>query len=289
MSLRKRSLPGGWYPLQEALVRDFLDSLPPANRPGTAIAAVAPHAGWYYAGRIAGAAVAALDPSAETVVIIGGHIPAGMAPLFFEEDGVETPLGPLEIDVVFRDIMRREIGIQVSLPKADAPKYQDNTIEVLLPMVKYFFQNARILPFRLPAEAAAFIAGEAIQTAAELLERKTVVIGSTDLTHYGEAYGFTPKGWGADALDWVQKVNDRRFIQAVLKGASSAVLARAEQDRSACSAGAVLGAMGFAHAAGADTAKLLAYGTSAEAADEADDPPDTFVGYGAMAWYPTGY
>jgi AmmeMemoRadiSam system protein B len=245
---------------------------------------VAPHAGWFYSGRIAGASVAALDAEAETVAVIGGHLGSGMSPLFFEEDGVATPLGPLEIDREFRDVLQKELAGYVFPQHTDADRYQDNTVEILLPIVAYFFPKARILPFRLPAEAASFEAGKAINRIAEWLERKIVVLGSTDLTHYGESYGFTPQGSGKRALEWMRNVNDRAFIQAVLEGVPETILQRAEQDRSACSAGAVLGALGFAQARGADKGELLVYGVSADVYSGKGVPED-FVGYGAIAWY----
>ncbi|MDR3167291.1 MAG: AmmeMemoRadiSam system protein B, partial [Treponema sp.] len=96
--------------------------------------------------------------------------------------------------------------------------------------------------------------------------------------------GFSPRGRGKKALDWVRDINDAAFIQAVLEGDADKVLRRAEGDRSACSAGAVLGTMGFARAAGVNKARLLAYGTSADAGS-ADEVPDSFVGYGALGWY----
>jgi AmmeMemoRadiSam system protein B len=208
-----------------------------------------------------------------------------MSPLFAEEDGVRTPLGDIPIDGEFRELLRKELG-------GRPDRYQDNTVEILLPMVRYFFPRSRLLWVRFPAEAASLEAGEAVARIAALLNRQTVVLGSTDLTHYGDNYGFSPRGRGKKALDWVREVNDAAFIQAVLEGDAAKVLRRAEEDRSACSAGAVLGAMGFARSAGAGKARLLAYGTSADAAasedaaaGDEDAVPDSFVGYGALGWY----
>ncbi|GHV08558.1 hypothetical protein FACS189485_20180 [Spirochaetia bacterium] len=140
---------------------------------------------------------------------------------------------------------------------------------------------------RLPAEESSFEAGKIIAQAALSLGRKAVVLGSTDLTHYGAAYGFSPMGSGRRALQWVREQNDRAFIEAVEKGDPADVLGRAEKDQSACSSGAVLGALGFAQERGAGPARLLAYGTSIDTLHEAGDASaknaDSFVGYAAMA------
>jgi AmmeMemoRadiSam system protein B len=194
------------------------------------------------------------------------------------------------MDSGLRDLLLRELG-------GGADRYADNTVEVLLPMVKYFFPRARLLWLRLPAETASYEAGRVLARSALSLGREIKVLGSTDLTHYGYNYGFTPRGSGRRALDWVKTVNDRRFIEAVLEGDGGAVLARAEGEKSACSAGAALGCLGFAAETAASgggaesalsparppSAELLAYGTSADTAGEGEIP-DSFVGYAALRW-----
>jgi AmmeMemoRadiSam system protein B len=184
----------------------------------------------------------------------------------------------MEIDGEFRKILKEEL-------EGSGDSYQDNTVEVQLPMVTYFFPRARLLWLRLPAEGASFDAGKRIAGAGRVLKRKTVLIASTDLTHYGYNYGFMPQGSGEKALEWVKTINDARFIQAVEAGNPVQVLERAEGERSACSAGAVLGALGFAEAQGLSSGTLLAYGTSADPMIRDGAPlPDSFVGYAAMAW-----
>jgi AmmeMemoRadiSam system protein B len=165
-------------------------------------------------------------------------------------------------------------------------------------MARFFFPQARLLALRLPADSSSCGTGKLLAAAAKTLGRNLVVAGSTDLTHYGRNYGFSPQGQGPRALVWVREINDRRFIDAVLSGDSAVVLSRAEEELSACSAGAVLGTLGFvresqdaaARGNGArnDTApdravrpNLLAYGTSA---DGDGDVPDSFVGYAAIGW-----
>ncbi|MDR2069033.1 MAG: AmmeMemoRadiSam system protein B, partial [Spirochaetaceae bacterium] len=55
--------------------------------------------------------------------------------------------------------------------------------------------------------------------------------------------------------------------------------------KAACSAGAVLGALGFACEGGLDPGELIAYGTSADLMGrDSSAPPDSFVGYAAIAW-----
>jgi AmmeMemoRadiSam system protein B len=300
MNLRSLCLPPGWYPRDPSKIREFLETKAEALQktaglkpPCRITAAVSPHAGWFYSGALSVMAVASLAAGGapNTVAVIGGHLPKDMPALFALEDAADTPLGPLEIDAELREALVKNFQAGV---KAAEDRYQDNTVEVLLPMVKHFFPEARLLWVRFPADIRSFDAGKILARTAAALGRSLLVLGSTDLTHYGANYGFSPNGYGRKALEWVKNVNDKRFIDAVEAGDPGLALERAEGERSACSAGAVLGVMGFAEemrvvekqsAASGSAGKLLSYGTSADVSmDDEGSLPDSFVGYGAFAW-----
>jgi AmmeMemoRadiSam system protein B len=306
MNLRKPCLPPLWYPGDSEGIGNFLSDFREGGgkaaipSDGPVLAAVAPHAGWCYSGAIAARAVAALagqGSKPDTVAVIGGHLPQGMPALFAIEDAVDTPLGHMEMDGGLRDVLCTHL-LKTGFLRAAPDRYHDNTVEVLLPMVRYFFPRTKLLWMRLPADKHSFKAGILLARAAASLGRELLVLGSTDLTHYGRNYEFAPSGSGKAALEWVRTVNDRRFIDAVEAGDPATLLARAEEERSACSAGAVLGVMGYAAElrsaqSGNDLlqddsplinsgGKLLAYGTSADVGD--GDIPGSFVGYGAFVW-----
>jgi AmmeMemoRadiSam system protein B len=211
-------------------------------------------------------------------VVAGGHLPAGYPALAAGEDAAATPLGNIEMDREFRDLIQEEL-------RCAPDRYQDNTVEVLLPMVKYFFPEARMVWLRLPAEISSIEAGKTIARAAARLGRKAVLLGSTDLTHYGGSYGYSPQGSGRKALDWVKNVNDAAFIRAVLEDRPEDALRHAETSFSACSAGAVLACIGFARETRAGPAELLSYSTSADIPlANGESIPDSFVGYAAISW-----
>ncbi|MDR2376164.1 MAG: AmmeMemoRadiSam system protein B [Treponema sp.] len=304
MTIREPSLPPGWYPQNAGAITRFLESWKTrkpepgetgfgTGRNDQGLAALSPHAGWYYSGAIAAAAFASLDSGAETLAILGGHLAAASPVLVATEDAFRTPLGLMEIDGELRDAFCSALsGTGASRSTGWMPDlYQDNTVEVLLPMARFFFPRARLLALRLPAVSSSCETGKILAELAGTLGRKLVVAGSTDLTHYGQNYGFSPRGQGEGALAWVREVNDRRFIEAVLSGDPRAVLDRAEGERSACSAGAALGVLGFVQnyvpggnrtSAGRPVPKLLAYGTSADL--DGGGVPGSFVGYAAIGW-----
>jgi len=275
--LREPCLPSGWYPNTVKGIEKFLEPYSGNAIPGIR-AVMAPHAGWYYSGELAAMAISSLDRSAETVVIVGGHL-GKMPILMADEDGVIVPGGEIlfdrELGSHFEEILKNRLNL-VTAPDI----YRDNTVEVHLPMVKFFFPGAKLLWLRFPSLLSSFDAGILLKESSEKMGINLACIASADLTHYGTNYGFSPKGRGRAALDWVSNVNDHTFMEAVKKGDPGTILKTALDDHSCCSAGAVIGVTGFS---GNKKAKLLKYSTSVK--DEVlNYEIDSFVGYAAMLW-----
>ncbi len=272
MRTRRRCLPEGWYPASPDEIRrrigEFLAECPP-RQPGVP-AVVAPHAGWEFSGALAAAAAASLRGTAQTVVVVGGHLGPRDEVCGAFEELLETPLGPAHADVELLEAVRR------SLPVVE-DRVPDNTVEVQLPLVRALLPAARVVAFRAPPSERARELGEAVHLASRQLGRDVVLLGSTDLTHYGPSYDFAPKGRGESAARWVREVNDRRFLDAVLALDGGEAIRLALHERSACSPGAAAAAIAFARAGGATTAQLLHYRTSLDVM-----PASSFVGYAAV-------
>jgi len=281
MVLRRRNLPVGWYPDDAESVGRLVSSWAAQETPPVgAVAAVAPHAGWAFSGMIAARAIASLR-EAETIVVIGGHLPATAMPLAAYEDAYETPLGAVEADSALREELSRLLAAlpsgALALRSDDVP---DNTVEIQLPIVKARFPGSKALWLRAPNGPAAMALGEAVAGAGRSLGREVACLGSTDLTHYGPAYGFSPAGHGQRAESWARDVNDKGFIDALLAMDGHEVLRRGEDDQSACSCGAAAAALAFAKASGASRAELLGYASSLDLRKD-----ESFVGYAAVGFY----
>jgi AmmeMemoRadiSam system protein B len=279
MSLRRRGLPRGWYPDDPETIKNLVLSWVQASgaAEGPSIAAIAPHAGWTFSGRLAAIAAASLAPAigagASTLAVFGGHLPPGARPLAAGESSFDTALGPLEADL---ELLHR---LEVSV-KLGRDEESDNTVEVLLPIAAAIFPGVRILWLRAPNDASSIELGEALFAASTSIGRSVVCLGSTDLTHYGPNYGFSPKGKGRAAEAWVRDINDKRFIEAILAMDGNEAIRRGGTERSACSSGAAAAALSFAASSGASKARLLAYATSLDVRSD-----DSFVGYAAIAFY----
>jgi AmmeMemoRadiSam system protein B len=268
MRIRPRRLPAGWYPTGKSQtireIEGYVHGAGPASGGAAdqATAGIAPHAGWSFSGAVACQVIRRLPRDAETVVVVGGHLGPGDAVLAALEEGYQTPLGDVPADLELLGDLQF-----------------DNTVEIQLPLVRYFFPEAQTLALRAPPAQSALRLGEALAGAAARLSRRVTVLGSTDLTHYGSNYGFTPRGAGAEAVRWVKEVNDRRLIDSLLSLRLEEALTRGLREHSACSVGAAACAARFASRQGSVGGRLLEYRTSYDV-----HPAESFVGYAGIIY-----
>ena len=215
MTIRRRTLPVGWYPGSgqecQSELAAFVAGVKPLPTGTTVYGGVMPHAGWYFSGRLAARVfyLAAQASQPQVVCIFGGHLGGNSPPLLVQEDASETPLGDLPMATTMFAPLQQKI--------ACAPEYPgDNTIEIQLPMVKYFFPQAKLLALRVPHSQQAIQLGQAVAQVAQELNLTLLTFGSSDLTHYGPNYGWAPKGSGAPAVKWVKEVNDKQYVDRAL-------------------------------------------------------------------------
>lgn len=283
MNIRKAAFAGSWYPATakecEAQIQSFLqegESLPDPNPPR--IGGIVPHAGWFFSGGIACNVIYRLkngeDP--DTFIVFGMHLPPGAPRSILAEGGWETPFGPLEIDSELAGAIIKE---NAGTPETTRSFPRDNTVELQLPFLKYFFPDAKVVPVGAPPDESAIRMGRGIPDLAKSMGKTVKVIGSTDLTHYGPNYGFMPKGTGEAAVEWVTKENDREAINAMLRLDPESLVETALSNQNACCAGAAAAAMAAAAKGGASEATLMAYATSRE-----KNPGASFVGYAGIVF-----
>ncbi len=281
MNRRNRSLPRGWYPWDgkdcEKEIKSFLEGWAiPADLSIKGVGGIIPHAGWFFSGKLAAKVFCSLksEKKVELVVLYGGHLSTEDLPRIVTEDFWETPFGNIEIHTDFVKTLMKKIET-----KRESSSSGDNTIEIQLAMVKHFFPEAKLLAIRSPLSHRAKALGEEVAEIARREGIQMIAIGSTDLTHYGPNYGFSSKGMGASAVDWVKKENDKGFIDRALKMDIDGLLKHALENNSACSAGAAASAMATCRAIGAEKGVLLDYYTSYDIL-----PDQSFVGYAGILY-----
>ncbi len=277
MTVRRASFAGSWYPdIPEACEREikqFLGLKALEIPSGPWVGGIVPHAGWYFSGAIACHVIQALKTGTppDVFILFGMHLHPSSPNYIMMEGAWETPFGDLAIETELARRLTERFPFRMETAHNHT---KDNTIELQLPFIKYFFPKAKIVPMGLPPKKTSLEIGKAAAEISSDLGICARVIGSTDLTHYGFDYGFIPEGTGTSAVKWVRNENDRRIIEAMLTMNPSGVIEEALTNQNACCSGAAAAAMAAGKALGAATATQTAYATSYD-----KRPGDSFVGY----------
>ena len=189
-------LAGSWYPsgatelkrLLSATLESSVDRTGRFVRQG-GLAFLVPHAAPAYSGAVAASVYRHVQASGATRVVILGfshrHSIQGIA--IPRIDLIETPLGPMRID--------RETAASLA---ASAPFHSvgeqdacDHSVEIQIPFLQTCVPAATLVPLYV-----GILTGEQRRAAAQalrgLLDGRTVLIASTDLTHYGRSFEYLP-------------------------------------------------------------------------------------------------
>jgi len=293
MRARRAYVAGSFYPADPQTlartVRELLAHAATAIRegplgqtplPDARWGGLAPHAGYPYSGSTAAALYASVALAPETVVFCGSvHVRGLTCAVLDAHREWQTPLGAVAPDRELGEAILQAAG---ELAQAQPASHdEDHAIEVQLPFLQIRWPAARFVAVTVPADARAPAFGEAIASAARATSRRILVVASSDLTHYGARFGFTPFGLGAAALRRAHGQNDREILERLQAMDPGGALRHASENRSACGGGALAAVWTAAARLGATGARVLAQTSSS--AEEGDPEASVSVGYGAVA------
>jgi AmmeMemoRadiSam system protein B len=254
--------------------------------PDNITAAIVPHAGWFFSGTLATMTLAAIkqqNSAVDTFIIFGAaHSFYGSLPAVYNTGKWQTPMGDIDID---SEIAQKIIAAGAAKSDPDAHIYE-HSIEVQVPIIQYLFENAAIVPVIVPATSDSIPLGNAV---ADIIrknpDKKIVCLASTDLTHYGPRYGFTPKGPGAQGCQWAFDVNDKLFIDAVMTLDADKILQGSSENSFCCGPGPTAAVIAVAKQLIADSPCLLAHTNSNDIMmEKMNRSSSESVGYAAIVF-----
>jgi len=250
--LRLPAVAGQFYPRWKGELEKTLKKLIPPPSPRDAIGGVVPHAGYIYSGKTAGS-VYALLPRAETYILLGPNH-TGMGSLVaVSRETWQTPLGDVESDQELTDSLAGGI-----IDLDETSHRFEHSIEVQLPFLQQRFQGRALSPgFRIAAISmalqdmdTALEVGETIARAIKKLERKTVILASSDFTHYRP--------------EEEARETDSFLIEAILEMDVPGFYRRLhEKNATVCGFGPIAAMLTACKRLGASKASLVDYSTSA--------------------------
>jgi AmmeMemoRadiSam system protein B len=149
---------------------------------------LAPHGAWELTGKIAGAAFASVaggrqfQAEAARVVLLGPVHQDGRGGLYLSDSAYfETPLGSIPVD---QRLTRELESCSTLFEINDAPHLAEHSLEVLLPLVKYCFPSAGIVPILVGGSRPSLISALARTLNLVLKNRmkRTLLVVSTNLS-----------------------------------------------------------------------------------------------------------
>ena len=181
---------GPWFPasrtgLLETLDRSYaaarLRGTPP--RPGL-LALVVPHAGMDYSGAVAAAAWRLLPAAPGNIILLAfSHRTPYNEVLAPNLDAYTTPLGETKVN--------RSVLDQLGFRRVDEKTLCDHSLENQLPFLRRAAPNATITPLYVGDLDAASLAAAARKLSLRL-QQGDLIVASSDFTHFGAAYRYTP-------------------------------------------------------------------------------------------------
>jgi hypothetical protein len=191
------------------------------------------------------------------------------------------PMGDVQVDSeLARAIVKHSEFVDINPEAHDG----EHSIEIQLPFLQYVYgEKLRIVPITVGYGDYGMCenVGKAIAEAAGELGRDAVVLGSTDFTHYGALYGYTPAGTRPfeRVLRWVYET-DRSLIDLIVSlDAEGLVRTVRENNYTMCGYLPVATMLVAAKAMGASKGELLKYATSYDV----QGSTDLIVGYASIA------
>jgi len=278
--IRKPAVAGTFYPGNadelNSMIDGFLQKAELPKLESYVRALIVPHAGYVYSGQVAAYAYKALiGQDIDRVIIIGNsHQEYFDGVSIYPKGYFETPLGKVEIDA---DFAQKLMGASDKIYFKESAHLQEHSLEVQLPFLQKVLpaqggqaSGWKIVPIILGNQPGT--ADILINALKDLIDDHTLIIASTDLSHY-------PKYKDA-------QYSDNKVIQAILSGKRESltrIISELEKENisnlqtCACADGAIEVVMGLTEG---KNSKLL---KSANSGDVTGDKSQV-VGYAAIVF-----
>lgn len=278
MDIRPSPIAGRWYPGDASRLAQSIDGYLEAAEvetpPGEVVGIVVPHAGHLYSGPVAAYAYQAVrrQPVKVVAILCPSHFHADGALITTSHEAYSTPLGIVPVDQGAVEALAAELEASSSAGEpwlVEIGGDREHAIEIQLPFLQRVLPPGfQLIPVML-RDQTAVVARALGQALAKVVgERRTLVVGSSDLSHY------YPQA--------VARKLDTEMLRQVENFDPDGVLAAEAEGRGlACGSGAIAAALWAMRALGATRSKVVRYATSGDVTGDGSE----VVGYGAaVVW-----
>jgi MEMO1 family protein len=281
--VRPAAVAGQFYSSEpEALKKEISNYLSEAEKrdiAGRLVGGVVPHAGYVFSAQVAAHFYKQIEGlSLRTAIIIGAshHYPlAGVS--VYDKGAFASPLGEVPID---EELAARLIENVENAQSDPDVHFDEHTLEVQIPFLKYLFPEIKIVPALVSKSGESFLSG-LVDFLIDVVrdDPGVIIVSSTDLTHYPEY---------ETAVDW-----DRKTVEYMKKVDIAGLIRHAETGRhndtpnlhcALCGEAPVLSMLMLAEKMRIPSGVELNYANSGDVSGD----HSRVVGYAAMAYAITG-
>lgn len=223
--IRKSPLAGAWYPSDpqelRKMLENYLDKAQVPKMEGRVWAIISPHAGYKWSGQAAAYGFKTImGRDIDRVVIFGpSHYASYNGICVSHYDFYETPLGlvPVEKDICNRLLQNK---LFIDKPEVEA---REHSLEMEIPYLQLLLKTFKIVPL-IVSELEEKDYAEAARAIRPFITKKTLVVVSSDFTHYGYRFGYLPftdsvkanlKKLDMGAVDYILKKDLSGFLKYV--------------------------------------------------------------------------
>ncbi|MFH1779505.1 MAG: AmmeMemoRadiSam system protein B [Candidatus Omnitrophota bacterium] len=272
--VKKPVVAGAFYPASPVVlagqVDKYLREANPQQIDGEIIALISPHAGYVYSGPVAAYGYKTIsNKKYDTVIIIGpSHHVAFDGVSILDKGFYETPLGKVEIDSeLAMKLMKSKKGLIYFQPQAYE---EEHSVEVQIPFLQRALKDFKIVTLIMgtPNYKTCTDLSEALVTAIRQSGKRSLIIASTDLSHY---YSYN------DAV-----LKDRITLSELLNFDAERLAEKISNGEcELCGVAPVLTTLMASKKLGANRIMVLKYANSGDTAGD----KSRVVGYGCLAIY----
>jgi AmmeMemoRadiSam system protein B/AmmeMemoRadiSam system protein A len=222
----RSSIAGSWYPSDPETLNKQIDELfkkAGAKPLNDVIALISPHAGYQYSGLTAVMGIKSTAKNYKRIIVIGPshRVPMEEVLSVPRETCYQTPLGEIKLDTEFISELLKYPMFQNT---PDAQEYE-HSVQIQIPLLQHIQKNFKLVPI-----VAGHCSPTTIAKAANILKtfvnEGTLVVASSDFTHYGTNYGYIPfrenipeqiKKLDMGSYEYIAKLDSNGFLEYIDK------------------------------------------------------------------------
>ncbi len=192
-STRESVIAGSWYPGDtdelRKVINGYLDNADVADSIGHIYALISPHAGYRYSGQAAAYAYKTLRGKniSKVIILAPSHYSSFRGASILDVEYYETPLGKLKLDSeLCAKLFKNDLFF------TDRSAHQrEHSLEIQLPFLQCVLGQFSIVPIVIGQlrKGDYSIIADAVKGC---LDSQTLVVVSSDFTHYGANFGYVP-------------------------------------------------------------------------------------------------